>query len=213
VGDADPAAPRIRRLVFSCTKRHGSQVLSFHSLGIGILASRSKGVSAAEPLGFADLAHGRFAAVRALRDDFQQFNLAARLDVLTNVLMGRSPTSILALADAIWPEQDSAGDVALERRHGFARRPRADQLSGVRSSARDRARAGAEPDIILAERSDCFTRPRATAIVMDRVSAHQQSFRITVIVQSAFASIWRGGGTVAIVLIGMSPDGCVRRAP
>ena len=76
---------------------------------------------------------------------FQQFNLVGRLDVLTNVLMGRlaqvpSHRSLLKL----WSEQDRALALAAldELRHGrFRRPPRRPALRRPAAARRDRAGA------------------------------------------------------------------------
>ncbi|WP_163364708.1 ATP-binding cassette domain-containing protein, partial [Escherichia coli] len=64
---------------------------------------------------------------------FQQFNLVGRLDVLTNVLMGRLATMpAWRSLSQIWPEQDKA--LAMSALEQFDIAPlaaqRADQLSG-----------------------------------------------------------------------------------
>ena len=86
---------------------------------------------------------------------FQQFNLVGRLDVLTNVLMGR-------LADIpswrsltqLWPEEDRALAMSALEQFDMASlaAQRADQLSGGQQQRVAIARALVqEPDIILAD--------------------------------------------------------------
>src|SRR5262249_60767252 len=86
---------------------------------------------------------------------FQQFNLIGRLDVLTNVLMGRlsqipSWRSLLQL----WPEEDVAVAMSALEQFDMAQlaAQRADQLSGGQQQRVAIARALVqEPDIILAD--------------------------------------------------------------
>src|SRR5262249_43698802 len=85
---------------------------------------------------------------------FQQFHLIGRLDVLTNVLMGRLseiPTwrSLLQL----WPEEDVAVAMSALEQFDMAQlaAQRADQLSGGQQQRVAIARALVqEPDVILA---------------------------------------------------------------
>src|SRR5215813_15584470 len=98
-------------------------------------------------------------ALRDWRSDcamiFQQFNLIGRLDVLTNVLMGRLseiPTWKSLLQ--IWPEQDVAVAMSALEQFDMAQHAaqRADQLSGGQQQRVAIARAMVqEPDIILAD--------------------------------------------------------------
>jgi phosphonate transport system ATP-binding protein len=86
---------------------------------------------------------------------FQQFNLVGRLDVLTNVLMGRLADipAWRSLAQ-LWPERDKALAMsALEQFDmGALAAQRADQLSGGQQQRVAIARALVqEPDIILAD--------------------------------------------------------------
>ena len=116
---------------------------------------------------------------------FQQFNLVGRLDVLTNVLMGRlaqvpSHRSLLKL----WSPQDRA--LALAALEGFdmgqfAGR-RADQLSGGQQQRVAIARAMVqEPDIILADEPVASLDPRNTKLVMDALADANKRHGITVL--------------------------------
>ncbi|MEY3597577.1 MAG: hypothetical protein RL543_1530, partial [Pseudomonadota bacterium] len=102
---------------------------------------------------------------------FQQFNLVGRLDVLTNVLMGRLATtpswrSMLRL----WGEDDRTIALAALDQFDIASlaAQRADQLSGGQQQRVAICRALVqEPDIILADEPIASLDPRNTKIVMD----------------------------------------------
>jgi phosphonate transport system ATP-binding protein len=116
---------------------------------------------------------------------FQQFNLVGRLDVLTNVLMGRlgKTPSWRSLAQ-LWPERDVAVAMsALEQFDMASLAPqRADQLSGGQQQRVAIARALVqEPDIILADEPIASLDPRNTRIVMDALLRINKHFGITVI--------------------------------
>ena len=116
---------------------------------------------------------------------FQQFNLVGRLDVLTNVLMGRLAEipAWRSLAQ-LWPEQDRA--LAMSALEQFDIAPlaaqRADQLSGGQQQRVAIARALVQqPDIILADEPIASLDPRNTKVVMDALLRINKHFGITVL--------------------------------
>ena len=86
---------------------------------------------------------------------FQQFNLVGRLDVLTNVLMGRlAEIPSWRSLTQLWPEEDKALAMSALEQFDMAAlaAQRADQLSGGQQQRVAIARALVqEPDIILAD--------------------------------------------------------------
>jgi phosphonate transport system ATP-binding protein len=136
---------------------------------------------------------------------FQQFNLVGRLDVLTNVLMGRlntvsMPRSMLQL----WKDEDRA--VALSALEQFdisaLAAQRADSLSGGQQQRVAIARALVqEPEIILADEPIASLDPRNTKVVMDALLRINRHYGITVMCNLHSLDLAR---TYCDRLIGMS---------
>ncbi len=116
---------------------------------------------------------------------FQQFNLVGRLDVLTNVLMGRlnavpSHQSLLKF----WPKHDRALALSALEQFGIANlaAQRAETLSGGQQQRVAIARALLQkPSIILADEPIASLDPRNTKVVMDALQRINRLFGITVI--------------------------------
>ncbi|MFC7473324.1 phosphonate ABC transporter ATP-binding protein [Dankookia sp. GCM10030260] len=132
----------------------------------------------------------RGAALRRWRTDcamvFQQFNLVPRLDVLTNVLVGRlnhvAPWRGLS---GLWPESDRAiALAALEQFDiGTLAAQRADSLSGGQQQRVAIARALVqEPAIMLADEPVASLDPRNAGLVMDALAEINRTYGITVLV-------------------------------
>ena len=116
---------------------------------------------------------------------FQQFNLVGRLDVLTNVLMGRlaQMPSWRSLTQ-MWPADDVALAMSALEQFDMAAlaAQRADQLSGGQQQRVAIARALVQgPDIILADEPIASLDPRNTRIVMDALLRINKHFGITVL--------------------------------
>jgi phosphonate transport system ATP-binding protein len=116
---------------------------------------------------------------------FQQFNLIGRLDVLTNVMMGRlavvSPVRALL---KLWPDADKAISLAALEQFEIASlaAQRADRLSGGQQQRVAIARALVqEPDIILADEPIASLDPHNTKVVMDALQRINRELGITVI--------------------------------
>lgn len=127
---------------------------------------------------------------------FQQFNLVGRLDVLTNVMIGRlghdgGPGRLLRL----WSDADKALAMsALEQfdMAGVADR-RVDQLSGGQQQRVAICRALVqEPDIILADEPIASLDPRNTKVVMDALARINKHFGITVVCNLHSLDLARG---------------------
>ncbi|MDB5618517.1 phosphonate ABC transporter ATP-binding protein [Tardiphaga sp.] len=136
---------------------------------------------------------------------FQQFNLVGRLDVLTNVLMGRlSGMPQWRSLTQMWPEEDRAMAMSALEQFDMASlaAQRADQLSGGQQQRVAIARALVQqPDIILADEPIASLDPRNTRIVMDALLRINKHFGITVMCNLHSLDLAR---TYCDRLIGMS---------
>jgi len=116
---------------------------------------------------------------------FQQFNLIGRLDVLTNVLMGRlNKVSTANAVLQLWSKEDKALALSALEQFDIANlaSQRADSLSGGQQQRVAIARALVqEPSIILADEPIASLDPRNTKIVMDALLRINKHFGITVI--------------------------------
>jgi len=116
---------------------------------------------------------------------FQQFNLAGRLDVLTNVMMGRAFHAPLTRAVfKLWTDEEKAMGLSALESLDMARLAgqRADTLSGGQQQRVAIARALVqEPEIILADEPIASLDPRNTQVVMDALQHINRHFGITVI--------------------------------
>lgn len=116
---------------------------------------------------------------------FQQFNLIGRLDVLTNVLMGRLtsvPTWRALLA--MWSDADKLAALEALDRFGMAdfAAQRCDQLSGGQQQRVAICRALVQqPTIILADEPIASLDPRNTQLVMDALRSINRELGITVL--------------------------------
>jgi phosphonate transport system ATP-binding protein len=127
---------------------------------------------------------------------FQQFNLVGRLDVLTNVLVGRmNRVSTLRSVLQLWSEDDVALALsALEQLDiaGLASQ-RADSLSGGQQQRVAIARALVqEPELILADEPIASLDPRNTRVVMDALQRINRHHGITVLCNLHSLDLARG---------------------
>jgi phosphonate transport system ATP-binding protein len=115
---------------------------------------------------------------------FQQFNLSGRLDVLTNVMMGRAFHAPLWRALLkLWSIEEKALGLSALEGLDIARlsAQRADTLSGGQQQRVAIARALVqEPEIILADEPIASLDPRNTQVVMDALLRINRHFGITV---------------------------------
>jgi len=147
-----------------------------------------------------DVTRLRGHALRAWRSEcamvFQQFNLVPRLDVLTNVLVGRlhhAPRwrSLLRL----WTVEDRAVALsALEQFDmGTLAAQRAESLSGGQQQRVAIARALVqEPRLILADEPVASLDPRNALLVMDALAEIHRRYGITVLVNLHSLDLARG---------------------
>jgi phosphonate transport system ATP-binding protein len=116
---------------------------------------------------------------------FQQFNLVGRLDVLTNVLVGRlNKTTGFGSFMRLWSTTDKVLALsALEHFDiGNLAGQRADSLSGGQQQRVAIARALVqEPKLVLADEPIASLDPRNTKLVMDALTRINRHFGMTVI--------------------------------
>ncbi|WP_368416840.1 phosphonate ABC transporter ATP-binding protein [Falsiroseomonas sp.] len=114
---------------------------------------------------------------------FQQFNLVDRLDVMTNVLLGRANNGVAALLK-LWSADDKA--IALTALEMFDMGRLAAQRAGTLSGGQQQRVAICralvqEPDLILADEPVASLDPRSTRLVMDALRRVNVEFGITVL--------------------------------
>jgi phosphonate transport system ATP-binding protein len=116
---------------------------------------------------------------------FQQFNLIGRVDVLTNVMMGRlGYMPAWRALPKLWSREDRASALAALDQFDMAGLvgQRAEQLSGGQQQRVAICRALVqEPDVILADEPTASLDPRNAKVVMDALQRINRDFGITVI--------------------------------
>jgi phosphonate transport system ATP-binding protein len=116
---------------------------------------------------------------------FQQFNLIGRLDVLTNVLIGRiAKVPQWRALLGLWPGRDMAIALSALEQFGVAEiaAQRAELLSGGQQQRVAIARALVqEPDVLLADEPVASLDPRNARVVMDALRQINRDFGITVL--------------------------------
>jgi len=140
--------------------------------------------------GTLDVTALRGAALRAWRRDcamiFQQFNLITRLDVLTNVLLGRlNRRPVLASLLGQFSEVERAQAVELLQAHGLldVALQRAGTLSGGQQQRVAICRAlMQEPRIVLADEPIASLDPHNARLVMDTLARINRDGGLTVLV-------------------------------
>ncbi|KQO59029.1 phosphonate ABC transporter ATP-binding protein [Methylobacterium sp. Leaf87] len=148
-------------------------------------------------------------ALRMWRADcamiFQQFNLVGRLDVLTNVLMGRlRHASLTRSLLGLWSDADRAIALSALEQFDIAHlaSERAENLSGGQQQRVAIARALVqEPRIILADEPIASLDPRNTRVVMDALLQINKQYGITVLCNLHSLDLAR---TYSDRLVGMS---------
>jgi phosphonate transport system ATP-binding protein len=116
---------------------------------------------------------------------FQQFNLVGRLDVLTNVLIGRlNHTSLPRSLLKLWSPEDRVLAMSALEQFDIANlaAQRAETLSGGQQQRVAICRALVqEPELVLADEPIASLDPRNTKLVMDALLRLNRHFGITVI--------------------------------
>ena len=116
---------------------------------------------------------------------FQQFNLIGRLDVLTNVLMGRlAHTPAWRSLPKLWSEVDRTMAMAALDQFGLAgfAAERAENLSGGQQQRVATCRALLqEPEIVLADEPVASLDPENTRVVMDALQRINRHYGVTIV--------------------------------
>jgi phosphonate transport system ATP-binding protein len=116
---------------------------------------------------------------------FQQFNLIGRLDVLTNVLMGRlAHTPAWRALPKLWSEVDRTMAMAALDQFGLAgfAAERAENISGGQQQRVAICRALLqEPEIVLADEPVASLDPENTRVVMDALQRINRHYGVTIL--------------------------------